>query len=45
MRKPLLLILNCFTIVAMLFAASQLVETKVKAERPCRSLLLVLRRM
>jgi hypothetical protein len=32
MKKPLIFILNGFTIVAMLFAASQLMETHVKAE-------------
>lgn len=32
MKKSLLFILNGFTIVAMFFAASQLIETKVKAD-------------
>jgi hypothetical protein len=32
MRKPLLVILNGFTILAMVFAASQLADTKVKAD-------------
>ncbi len=34
MRRLLLFILNGFTIVAMSFAASQLLETKVKADAP-----------